>query len=180
MIDIFDSEFQRFGLTISILKTKTMCFNAASDIMSSTSLASLKNEEIENVEKFTYLGHTLSNDPSEHSAFIYQRVASAYAKWNDLKQVLTDKRVFLTTHLKFFSACVRSCLTYSVQTGMLNAIETTKLESIWMNFLRRLVKKGFERENVPPSRRRTRSRRWRAGSRAPSAPRRRDLTVLAG
>ena len=45
---------------------------------------------------------------------------------------------------------------------MLNASETTKLESIWMNFLRRLVRKGFERENVPPSRRRTRSRASRS------------------
>ena len=168
MIDIFDSEFQRFGLTISILKTKTMCFNAASDIMSSTSLASLQDGEIENVGKFTYLGHTLSNDQSEHSAFISQRVASAYAKWNDLKQVLTDKRVFLTTRMKFLSACVRSRLTYSVQAGMLNAIETTKLESIWMNFLRRLVKKGFERENAPPSRRRTRSRASRSSQSEPT------------
>ena len=159
IIDIFDNEFQKFGLTISILKTKTMCFNVASDIMNSTSLASLQNKEIENVGKFTYLGHTLSNDLSEHSAFISQRVASAYAKWNDLKQVLTDKRVFLTTRMKFLAACVRSRLTYSVQAGMLNASETNKLESIWMNFLRRLVRKGFERENVPQSRRRTRASR---------------------
>ena len=148
----------RFGLTIFILKTKTMSFNAASDVMSSTSLVSLQDGEIENVGKFTYLGHTLSNDQSEQSAFISQRLQSAYAKWNDLKQVQMDKRVYLTTQAKFLSACVRSRLTYSVQAGMLNASETTKLESIWMNFLRRLVRKGFERENVPPARRRTRFR----------------------
>ena len=170
ILDIFDHEFSRFGLTISIKKTKTMCFNTDSDLLSSTSLVSLKGKEIENVGKFTYLGHTLSNIQSEQSAFITQRVASAYAKWNDLKQVLTDKRVYLTTRMKFLSACVRTRLTYSVQAGMLNASETTKLESIWMNFLRRLVRKGFERENVPQARRRARSRASRSSRSSQSEP----------
>ena len=49
---------------------------------------------------------------------------------------------------------------------MLNASETNKLESIWMNFLRRLVRKGFERENVPQSRRRTRASRSSRSSRS--------------
>ena len=53
---------------------------------------------------------------------------------------------------------------------MLNASETTKLESIWMNFLRRLVRKGFERENVPQSRRRTRSRTSRSSRSSQSEP----------
>ena len=46
----------------------------------------------------------------------------------------------------------------SVQLGFLNALETQKLESIWMNFLRKLIRNGFQRENVPSTRRRTRSR----------------------
>ena len=165
ILNIYDKEFKKFGLKISTVKTKTMCFNVPSNIKDSESLISLGNETIENVQKFTYLGHTLSNDETNQSAFLSHRISSAYAKWNELKSVLTDKRIFMKTRVKFLNACVRSRLTYSVQSGFLNSTEIIRLESIWMNFLRRLIRNGFQRENVPQAartRRRTRSRASRS------------------
>ena len=162
ILSIYDNEFRKFGLTLSTTKTKTMCFNVPSDILNSDSLVSLGNTAIENVNKFNYLGHTLSNNGSEQSAFLSQRITSAYSKWNELKRVLTDNRIFIKIRMKFLSACVRSRLTYSVQSGLLNSNETLKLESIWINFLRRLVRNGYKRVNVPPSRRRNRSRSSRS------------------
>ena len=162
ILNIYDNEFRKFGLTISTLKTKTMCFNVPTNMMDSESLVCLGNEAIDNVKQFTYLGHTLSNEETEQSAFLSHRIASAYSKWNDLKRVLTDSRIFIRTRVKFLNACVRSRLTYSVQSGFLNALETQKLESIWMNFLRKLIRNGFQRENVPSTRRRTRSRASRS------------------
>ena len=41
-------------------------------------------------------------------------------------------------------------------------LEYLELESIWINFLRRLVRNGYKRVNVPPSRRRNRSRSSRS------------------
>ena len=160
MLAILDSEFRRFGLTISSKKTKTMSFNVPSDNIPD-SLVMLNGAPIENVKKFPYLGHVVSSEENNHSALITQRIASAYSKFNELKHVLTDRRIRLKTRVKFLTACVRSRLTFSVQACLLKATEISKLESIWTTFLRKLVRNGFKRVNVPQSRRRRGSRRAR-------------------
>ena len=160
MLTIFDSEFKRFGLIISHSKTKTMSFNVPNSATIPNSLVKLNDKPIENVTKFPYLGHALSNEENNHTALITQRISSAYQKFNELKQVLTDRRIRLKTRVKFLTACVRTRLTFSVQACLLKAAEINKLETVWMNFLRKLVRKGFDRVHVPESRRR-RSRRSR-------------------
>ena len=160
ILDILDKEFRRFGLVISASKTKTMSFNVSDDILSADSLVKLNNAKIDNVRTFPYLGHSVSNEGNNNSSLITQRIASAFAKFNEIRQVLTDRRINLKTRVKFLHACVRSRLTFSVQACLLKAAETAKLESVWVNFLRKLVRNGFQRVNVPPSRRRA-SRRSR-------------------
>ena len=91
----------------------------------------------------------LSNESTSSSAFINHQITSAYSKWNELKSVLTDKRIFLTTRVNFLEACVRSRLLYSVQAWQLNASEMLKIEAVWNGFLRRMVKGGFTRKNAP-------------------------------
>ena len=66
-----------------------------------------------------------------------------------MKSIFLDKRIFLSTRVKFLEACVRSRLLYSVQAWQLGAEEMRKLESVWCGFLRRLVKGGFCRVNAP-------------------------------
>ena len=88
---------------------------------------------------------------NDHASLITQRIASAFSKFNELKHVLTDRRIRLKTRVKFLTACVRSRLTFSVQACLLKAAEITKLESVWTNLLRKLVRNGFQRVNVPPS-----------------------------
>ena len=79
------------------------------------------------------------------SAFLIHQISSAYAKWNERKSVY-DKRIFLSTRVKFLEACVRSRLLYSVQAWQLGAEEMRKLESVWCGFLRRLVNGEFSRK----------------------------------
>ena len=135
MLTIFDSEFKRFGLIISHTKTKTMSFNVPNSATIPNSLVKLNDKPIENVTKFPYLGHALSNEENNHTALITQRISSAYQKFNELKQVLTDRRIRLKTRVKFLTACVRTRLTFSVQACLLKAAEINKLETVWMNFL---------------------------------------------
>ena len=92
---------------------------------------------------YLYLGHILCNESSKSSAFLNHQISSAYAKWNEIKSVFLDKRIFLSTRVKFLEACVRSCLLYSVQAWQLGAKDMQKLESVWCGFLRRMVKGGF-------------------------------------
>ena len=146
ILKIYDETFSRFGLTIATDKTKTISFNVSEDVMNTKSLISLRDEEIENVRSFKYLGHVLSNVNSNSPAFINHQIASAYSKWNELKTVLLDRRIFLSTRVKLLEACVRSRLLYSVQAWQLNAKEIHKLESIWCG---RLVKGGFGRKKAP-------------------------------
>ena len=78
--------------------------------MNSKLLLSLRNQPIENGRSFKYLGHVLCNDPSKSSAFLVHQISIAYAKWNEMKYVFLDKRIFLSTHVKFLEACVHSRL----------------------------------------------------------------------
>ena len=149
ILKIYDETFTRFGLTIAIDKTQTLSFNVHEDVMNKKSLISLRGEPIENVRRFKYLGHVLSNEALNSQAFINHQIASAFSKWNELKSVLLDKRIFLSTRIKLLEACVRSRLLYSVQAWQLNASEIQKLESVWSGFLRRMVKGGFSRKNAP-------------------------------
>ena len=144
-----DATFSRFGLTIACDKTKTMSFNVSKEIMQKETLISLKNEPIGNVRQFKYLGHVLSNQKSNTSAFLTHQISRSYAKWNEMKNVLLDKRIHLSTGVRFLEACVISRLLYSVQAWSLNAKEMQKIESIWHGLLRRLVKGGFKRQNAP-------------------------------
>ena len=61
--------FSRFGLTIAIDKTQTLAYNVSEDVMSSKSLISLRNQPIENVGSFKYLGHVLCMILPSHPLF---------------------------------------------------------------------------------------------------------------
>ena len=74
--------------------------------MNAESLITLGNERIENVRYFKYLGHLLSNEVSNTAAFVNNQIASAYSKWNELKPILLDRRIFLATRMKFLEACI--------------------------------------------------------------------------
>ena len=152
VINIYDKTFARFGLQMSYDKTKTMAFNVNDDIKTSKSLITVNGIKIENVQQFSYLGHLLSND-SNTSSFLTQRISAAYQKWNELKNVLTDKEIRLAVRMKLLHACVRSRLMYSVQAWQLTKAEVAKVKVVWMNFLRHMVRGGFARKNVPKERR---------------------------
>ena len=69
-----------------------------------------------------------------HPLFVIHQISSAYAKCNEMKSVFLDKRIFLSTRVKFLEACVRSRLLYSIQAWQLGAEEMRKLESVWCGF----------------------------------------------
>ena len=54
------------------------------------------------------------------------------------------------TRVKILESTVRARLLYAAQTDLLNAAEHAKLDSIWHQYLRKMVKGGFQRKNAPP------------------------------
>lgn len=149
VIEIYDKTFSRFGLTMSYKKTETMAFNVDEEIKEQDSLITINGIELKNVRQFRYLGHLITNN-NNTSEFLYSRISSAFEKWNELKQVLTDREIHLNTRMKILVACVRSRLLYSVQAWELTKTQIQKLETIWNNFLRKMITGGYARKNAPP------------------------------
>ena len=150
ILNIYDKTFTRFGLQISASKTETMAFNVPEEIKAKPSLVSIGGVALKNVRIFKYLGHVITNNDDDPSHYLSFRISSAFQKWNELKHVLTDRRIFMSTRIKLLEACVRSRLLYSCQSWDLAASELRKLESIWHGFLRKMVTNGFKRKHVPP------------------------------
>ena len=148
IVNIYDKVFTRFGLKISTGKTETMAFNVAEDIKSKPSLISIGVVALKNVRIFKYLGHMINNNNEDPSHFLTFRISSAFQKWNELKHVLTDRKIYMSTRIKLLEACIRSRLLYSAQSWDLSASELRKLETIWHGFLRKMITNGFKRKNV--------------------------------
>ena len=152
IVNIYSSTCRRFGLSISRKKTKTMIFNVSEVQMNKKSIINLfVNDSIvalENIREFCYLGFTIANKGAKSEQYLNDRISKAYQKWNELKMVLTDNNIRLKTRIKFLETCVRSRLLYSVQCWNLNLHEIQKLETIWNNFLRRMVRGGYRRGNT--------------------------------
>ena len=77
------------------------------------------------------------------------QISSAYAKWNEMKPVLINKEIRITTRIKFLEAYVISRLVYSVQARSRCSSEMRKLESVLNMYIRKMIKGGFTRKNVP-------------------------------
>ena len=113
VLKIQNEEFKRFGLTISFTKTKTIVFNVNESLMESKSLFTIENNKISNERALTYLGHTITN-LNNNGSLIARRIGRAQAAFGSTKSMFSDRRIFLSTRVKIFEACVRSRLTYGI------------------------------------------------------------------
>ena len=145
VLNIIHETCTRFGLTISFKKTKTQVFNN-NTLATEPSLFSVGNNEIENVQQFVYLGHSVTG---EEGCFTEHRIARASAKFNELRHILTDSRINMQTRRKYLYASVRSRLTSGTQACLPNERQMTKLESFWGECLRSMVSGGWRRQPTP-------------------------------
>ena len=148
IVNIYNINLARFGLKISTSKTETMAFNVPIEIKSQPSLISIGDVALKNVRTFKYLGHMITNNDENPSHYLNFRISSAFQKWTELKHVLTDRRILMSTRTKNLEACVRSRLLYGVQALEISVAEQQKIESVWHGFLRKMVTNGFKRKNV--------------------------------
>ena len=108
IIIIMNNVCKRFGLTISLKKTKVL--QLSTDTLDENIV--VDENKLENVPEFCYLAHTIFNDGSD---FTGNRIARATAKFNELGKVLRDKEINLSVRRKLLEACVRPRLTYAAQ-----------------------------------------------------------------
>ena len=142
-IMIMNSVCNRFGLKISLKKTKVLQFHTNTNNINII----VGQTVLENVSEFCYLGHTIFNNNRNS---IDLRLAKATAKFPQLENVLCDSEIHLSIRKKFVEGCVRPRLTYATQSCRPSEIEIKKLESWWHGFLRRMVKGGFRNKPTEP------------------------------
>ena len=145
---LLDTIFNKFGLSINSLKTETMIINrkyVTTDDYS-TSIVSLKDTPLKNVEKFKYLGSYLSNDePSTGDVELNHRIQVANVKFSEMSNLLQNRRIHIRTRIIFLNSFVRSRLTYSCQNWNLNSHQYEHLDVVYRLFLRRMIRGGFKR-----------------------------------
>ncbi len=88
----------------------------------------------------------ITNDDKEYDTD--HQIAKATAKFNELRKVLIDINVNMTTRMKLLEACVRSRVAYGVQAWPPREEKIRKLEVFWIGCLRSMVKSGWKHKNV--------------------------------
>ena len=139
---INDSVLSKFGLHISIKKTKTMIFNFKymERNYNSTypeSIVTLEDQPVQNVKQSRYLGDAVRFDePSTGDAEIDLRISITQAKFYEIIKKLTNFKIHLNTRVLIFNSLVPSRLTYSCQTWNLTQIQMQKINSAYITVLR--------------------------------------------
>ena len=87
-----------------------MAFNVPEEVKSKRYLISIGGVALKNVRTFKYLRHIITNNDDDPSHYLTFRISSNFQKWNELKHVLTDRRINMTARVNILEACVRSRL----------------------------------------------------------------------
>ena len=147
--DVLQDLLKRFGLVISIDKTKTMIFNwKGKEEEYPESIISINNVVIENVANFVYLGSVISHsDPGTSVKELDRRIGMAHGKFAEMKKVLCNYHLKLSIRMKFFNTYIRSRLCYCCETWTLTKNQYERMERVHMQFLRRMVRGGMSRKS---------------------------------
>lgn len=134
LINRFADACSNFGLTISLKKTQIMC----QDVSSAPNI-SIGNHTLEVVDKFTYLGSTLSNNLSLEDELNARIGKAATAMARLAKRVWDNTMLTSNTKMKVYQACVLSTLLYGSEAWTLYSRQEHRLNAFHMRCLRRLL-----------------------------------------
>lgn len=151
---VLNDTFTRFNLKINPKKTETMILTYkfsdgyTDDESYPPSIASLGKHNLKNTKEFCYLGDTICfKEAFTGDAEINFRISLAEQKFHELKTKLRNFKIPLSIRVKFLNAFVRARLTYSCQTWSLSTAQLNKINSCYINCLRKLLKNGFIRKD---------------------------------
>ena len=122
------------GLKINISKTKTMRINTKvnTNVM-------IKNEEIEDVHRFTYLGAQIDKNQRKNDE-ITTRIAKARNAYMALQHLWKSNIYSATTKVKIFASNVRTVLLYGAECWKMTKNDIQKCETFQNKCLRRILK----------------------------------------
>ena len=145
--DLLSSLLSKFGLVINIPKTKTMILNYEGHQYPDT-IVKVDGKPIENVKEFVYLGTLLNySNPGTSDHEIDRRIGMATSKFAEMKKLLCNYRINISTRVRFYEVYIRSRLCYSCGTWTLTQKQYSRVEAAHIGFLRRLVRGGMQRKS---------------------------------
>jgi len=146
---LIDKIFSKYGLSLSYKKCEFMISNPAS---SNQINFIYKKNLINHVNKFKYLGNLISSEDTYNELVSY-RIKSARAKFSQMKLMLRDNEIALSIRTKFLISFVRSRLTYGCGAWSINLPKSilNKLDTAWIDLIRKMVRGGYQRKSKPPS-----------------------------
>ena len=120
------------GLHVNTHKTEYMCFNQTGNI------STLNDSSLKLVEKFTYLGSSVSLTETDIDTWIAKT-------WTDINRLLVIWKSDLTNKMKrsFFQAAVVLILLYGCTTWMLTKCMEKKLDGNYTRMLRAILNKSW-------------------------------------
>ena len=146
--DLLYALLSKFGLTISIDKTKSMILNFQADEYPE-SVVSINGDIIDNVKEFVYLGSLITySNPGVPDGEISRRIGMSLGKFSQMKKLLCNYRIRLPIRIRFYEVYIRSRLCYACGTWTLTQKQYDRLEATNMGFLRRMVRDGMQRKST--------------------------------
>ena len=137
MLDTVVRESEKKGLSLNKKKTEVMviskknCTPACNIVMNGTVL--------KQVHKFNYLGSLITSDGRCINE-IKRRMAQAKASFQNMKSILTNKRLSLGVRKRVLQCYIEPILLYGCEAWSMTKQTSTSIEAIEMWFLRRMLR----------------------------------------
>ena len=137
-MDRFSSACDAFGLTISTKKTEVL-YQPASRTDKSNPVIAVNGEPLKAVDKFTYLGSTLSKSVRIDDE-ISGRIAKANAAFGKLRNKVWERNgLSLETKMQVYKAVILPSLLYSCETWTVYSCHAKQLNRFHLNCLRKIL-----------------------------------------
>ena len=138
-VDLFSTACNNFGLTISTKKTEVM-YQPAPNKPYQEPTVTVNGQKLAAVDKFTYLGSTLSRCVHIDEE-INARIAKASSAFGRLRSTVWERKgVSLSTKLSVYRAIVLTTLLYASETWTVYQRHAKKLNRFHLNCLRKLLR----------------------------------------
>ena len=138
-MDLFSNACSNFGLIVSSKKTEVMYQPAPKNPYQETNVT-VKGQKLSTVEKFVYLGSTLSRSVhiDDETRARNAKASSAFGRLRS--SVWGRKGVSLSTKLSVYKAIVLTTLLYASETWTVYQRHAKKLNRFHLNCLRKLLR----------------------------------------
>ena len=129
----WQESLERGGLKMNVNKTEVMV--SSKEGGDRIAIQDIRGSDIKQVEKFKYLGSTLSQEGG-CEAEVESRIKAAWGKWREVSGVVCDKKMPVKLKVKIYITVIRPVLIYGSEAWALRRKEEAKLERTEMRMLR--------------------------------------------